>query len=355
MSNVIRLIETEAAHARPLLRLRSSFSLRDGIYTRLERLRLKHPDAQFLYTHSDPEQERWIAEDENMISARAYATGAASSDSPDHESVHAPDPLTMLDDVGTRLASDMSSLRLADWGGVRPEFHCVGPAKDLLIHPSAVILPGVVMDTREGPVVIDAGAQISSFSYLQGPLYIGRECRIDDARITGGSIIGQGSRIGGEVENSIIQDFTNKHHEGFVGHTIAGSWVNLGALTTTSDLKNNYGEIRLKAPAQFLPNLKTPQVETTQTGRIKLGSMIADCVKTAIGTMITTGSVLDTGANVFGGAPSVYVPPLAWGVTGGLYEPERFVADSVKIFGRRGRRPSANFQALIFRLAASRT
>jgi hypothetical protein len=119
--------------------------------------------------------------------------------------------------------------------------------------------------------------------------------------------------VRGEVTTSVFLGFSNKAHDGFVGHSVIGHWVNLGALTTTSNLKNTYGEVALEVSGTRLP-----------TGRQFLGSLIGDHAKTAIGTMLATGTVIGAGANVFGEVrPPRYVPPFAWGAGG----PERLTED----------------------------
>lgn len=147
-------------------------------------------------------------------------------------------------------------------------FHIYGKNKHLYIHPSSIIYPNVVFDVSSGPIIIDKNVKITSFSFLEGPLYIAEDAQIDNARITGASIIGQACRIGGEVGNSIFENFANKHHEGFVGHSHIGSWVNMGAMQTTSDLKNNYGIVKVKY-----------QSKQISTDTIKFGSIFRGLLK----------------------------------------------------------------------------
>ncbi len=197
------------------------------------------------------------------------------------------------------------------------------PAEIVLL--GATIEPGVVFDTREGAVVIEQGSYVKSGTRLDGPVYIGP--RTD---ILGGPIracaIGPRCKVRGEVSNTVFVGFSNKAHDGFVGHSVVGRWVNLGAGTTTSNLKNTYGKVRLQVGTTPLP-----------TERQYLGSLIGDHVKTAIGTMFGTGTVVGVGANVFGEVrPPKYVMPFAWG--GGT--PERmdrasFVAVAERVLGRR--------------------
>jgi UDP-N-acetylglucosamine diphosphorylase/glucosamine-1-phosphate N-acetyltransferase len=184
----------------------------------------------------------------------------------------------------------------------------VPAASVILGDPSAVVCrgaqvePGVVFDVREGPVIVESGTEVRNGSRLEGPLYIGSRSSVLGGHLRG-SVFGPRTRIKGEVANSVFLGYANKSHDGFVGHSVIGHWVNLGAGTTTSNLKNTYGPVTLIVAGE--------QIETS---RQFLGSLIGDHVKTAIGTMLGTGTVIGTGANLFG--PTLvpkYVPPFAWG------------------------------------------
>ncbi|HET8632624.1 MAG TPA: putative sugar nucleotidyl transferase [Gemmatimonadales bacterium] len=170
---------------------------------------------------------------------------------------------------------------------------------------NATVEPGVVFDVRQGAVAIGNGAEVRSGTRLEGPCWIG-----EHARVVGGfirqSVIGPHAVVRGEVSNSIFIGYCNKAHDGFVGHSILGHWVNLGALTTTSNLKNTYGSVRLETP-------EGPR----DTGRQFVGSFIGDHAKTAIGTMLATGTIIGAGASVFGdGRPPRWIPAFAWGHSG---------------------------------------
>jgi UDP-N-acetylglucosamine diphosphorylase/glucosamine-1-phosphate N-acetyltransferase len=203
-----------------------------------------------------------------------------------------------------------------------------GPRRELFRHPTAHIGKGVVLDTQEGPIVLDHHSQITGPSYIQGPLYLGPHSAVDGAKLRPGNHIGDTCKVAGEVENSILQDFSNKHHDGFLGHTVTGSWVNWGSLANTSDLKNNYGDIRIWNKGEIIPS-----------GLIKLGSIVGDFVKLAIGLQLNTGIVVDTGGNIFGANPQdKYLPPFLWGHdphAGKRYDIQRFLSDADKIMGRR--------------------
>ena len=137
----------------------------------------------------------------------------------------------------------------------------------------------VVLDAEHGPIYIDEGAEIHPFTRIEGPCYIGPKTILLGAKCREGNSIGPMCRIGGEVEESIIQGYSNKYHDGFLGHAYVGQWVNLGALTTNSDLKNDYSSVSMVLDGGA----------SIPTGSAKVGAMIGDHVKTSIGTLLNTG------------------------------------------------------------------
>lgn len=155
-----------------------------------------------------------------------------------------------------------------------------GSDADLIrIHPTAVLEPFVSIDASSGPVIVDEGAHIQSFTRLEGPCYIGKKSQLFRANLRGETSVGPVCRVGGEVEASILHGYANKYHDGFLGHGYVCPWVNLGALTTNSDLKNNYSNVKLAVGTEFL-----------DSGEKKVGCFIGDHAKTAIGTLFNTGS-----------------------------------------------------------------
>jgi UDP-N-acetylglucosamine diphosphorylase/glucosamine-1-phosphate N-acetyltransferase len=160
----------------------------------------------------------------------------------------------------------------------------------LHLAKSADVERYVTFDTRSGAIVVDDAAKIQSFSHLTGPAYVGKKTIVKSAKIREGTSIGAVCRVGGEIEESVISDYSNKNHDGFLGHSIIGSWVNLGASTTNSDLKNTYGQIKV--------NLSGPG--PINTGQNKVGCFIGDMAKTAIGTLIMSGKTIGVSAQVFG-------------------------------------------------------
>lgn len=200
---------------------------------------------------------------------------------------------------------------------------------DLWCGTGVQVAPGAVLDTRRGPVIIDNGCDIGPHTLLEGPLYLGPGCRVKaGARLYGESSFGIGNRLAGEIGESTFGDYANKQHEGFIGHAVLGSWVNLGAMTTCSDLKNNYSRVRADLG-----------LGTEDTGQRFVGLLAGDHVKTAIGTLFNTGTCVGFASNIFGsGMPPKHVPAFSWGGQAGapLYGLEQAVATAAIVHGRRG-------------------
>jgi UDP-N-acetylglucosamine diphosphorylase/glucosamine-1-phosphate N-acetyltransferase len=197
----------------------------------------------------------------------------------------------------------------------------------LFVDPTATVEPGSAFDTSAGPVWLDRRTHVRSFSRIAGPAYLG-----DGSTILGGPVeatsIGPVCRVRGELAESVCLGYVNKQHDGHIGHAYLGRWVNLGAETTNSDLKNNYGTIRLWTPHG--------EVDTRE---IKLGSLIGDHVKTGIGLLLNTGTVIGAGTNLFGSLmPPTFVTPFSWGSGSDLveYRLDKFLAVAQMAMSRRG-------------------
>ncbi|MDZ4817364.1 MAG: putative sugar nucleotidyl transferase, partial [Planctomycetota bacterium] len=151
-----------------------------------------------------------------------------------------------------------------------------------------------VFDTRKGPIILDEDCQIGPFSYLRGPVYVGRGARVTEhASLKDGVCLGHTTKVGGEIECSILEPYSNKQHHGFLGHSWLGSWINLGAGTSNSDLKNTYGTVNMRYGQEKVP-----------TGMQFVGCFVGDYAKTAINTSIFTGKTIGVGSMVYGFATS---------------------------------------------------
>ncbi|HEY1785237.1 MAG TPA: putative sugar nucleotidyl transferase [Pirellulales bacterium] len=148
----------------------------------------------------------------------------------------------------------------------------------------------VATDSSAGPIVLDEGVTVGPLSLLSGPVYLGQRCRVNEhAAIKHGVAIGHTTRIGGEVEASVIEPYTNKQHHGFLGHSYLGSWINLGAGTSNSDLKNTYGQVNMEYAGRKVPS-----------GSQFVGAIVGDYTKTAINTSIFTGKVIGACTMIYG-------------------------------------------------------
>jgi len=223
------------------------------------------------------------------------------------------------------LVEDCADFRAAASAGVPEGSIVLGDPSNVRVMGAAVE-SGVVFDVRHGAVVLEAGVEVRHGTRLEGPTFVGA-----NSKVLGGflraSVFGPECRVHGEIATSVFLGYANKAHDGFVGHSVVGHWVNLGALTTTSNLKNTYGPVRLVVGGQRI-----------ETGRQYLGTLFGDHAKTAIGTMLSTGTVVGAGANVFGeSSPPKYVPAFAWGSAGDEFlTVDGFLRTVERVLPRRG-------------------
>ena len=175
----------------------------------------------------------------------------------------------------------------------------------VIIEEGAKIKPGVVLDAEKGPIYIGKNCEILPNATITGPAYIGNNSIIKvGAKIYGDTSIGEFCKVGGEVEGSIIHSYSNKQHEGFLGHSYIAQWVNIGADTNNSDLKNNYESVKVI--------INDKEIDS---GSMFMGLVMGDHSKTGINSMFNTGSVVGVSCNIFGeGFPPKYIPSFCWGV-----------------------------------------
>lgn len=226
------------------------------------------------------------------------------------------------------IASDLGRAPGGIRGEVDPRVAVYEPER-VTVEPGARVDAYAVLDAREGPIHIGAGAIVRAHTHVVGPCAVGAGTHLLGG-VVGRSTLGPGCRIAGEVDECVWQGWANKRHHGFVGHSLVGEWANLGALTTTSDLKNNYGTVRVHGPGGEV-----------DSGLIKLGSLIGGGAKTGIGTLLPTGAVVGTGSHLFGGgryAPK-RLPAFSWwdGERAVEYQLDKFLATARVAMSRRGR------------------
>jgi UDP-N-acetylglucosamine diphosphorylase/glucosamine-1-phosphate N-acetyltransferase len=328
-----------ASNFRPLTWLRPVFELRCGHFTARERALLNRSDNEWgafvrpvlaeTYSEEHPaakiNDERWLCEASTLlINGRWLADATVIGRLTDNQAIVCDDTV-----VAITLNPDEASLLVAsqDWNDVLPKLlkgrevlppagrllefpwdlieanarqinldfrvRKHGPSKanlhsavavegrdeDVYIDPTAQIDPFVVIDARTGPIWIDAGATLQPFTRLEGPCFVGRESQLFRANVREGTSIGPVCRVGGEIEGSIIHSHANKYHDGFLGHSYVCPWVNLGALSTNSDLKNDYTSVRVPLWGESL-----------DTGSTKIGCFIGDHAKAALCSLFNTGT-----------------------------------------------------------------
>jgi UDP-N-acetylglucosamine diphosphorylase/glucosamine-1-phosphate N-acetyltransferase len=212
--------------------------------------------------------------------------------------------------------------------------------EEVFLGEGAKIAPGAVLDASKGPVVVDHHATIGANAVLQGPCYIGPYAEVRAVSlIRPGTSIGIMSKVGGEVSNSIVLGYSNKAHDGYLGDSYVGKWVNLGAGTCTSNLKNTYGEITMDMGR-----------EKVHTGRRRLGSLIGDHTKTAILTRLMTGTYVGFCSMLAGtAAPPRFVPSYTFLTDGGAepYRLDKAIEVTQRVFARRDREWTATDEQIM--------
>ena len=204
-----------------------------------------------------------------------------------------------------------------------------------VINPSNIwigepdkVKPAVVIDASKGSVIIEKNVDIGPFSYLKGPLFIGEGTIISPHSQIKESVLGPVCRVGGEVAGTIIQGWSNKVHDGYLGDAFLGEWVNLGAGTNNSNLKNNYTSVKVTVNGKII-----------DTGSLFIGSFIGDHSKTAIGTQLNTGTSIGTGCNIVSkGFPPRFIQPFTWLMNGKHVSTkiETFIKTGETVKSRRG-------------------
>jgi len=199
---------------------------------------------------------------------------------------------------------------------------------NIYIGEGSKVKPGVVLDAEGGPIYIGSNVEVFPNSTIEGPAFIGDGSKIKvGAKIYENTSIGPVCKVGGEVEASIFHSYSNKQHDGFLGHSYLGMWVNLGADTNNSDLKNNYGNVKVIING-----------EQIDSGSMFVGLTIGDHSKSGINTMFNTGTVVGVSSNIYGGGfPSKYIPSFSWGGSESLigYDLGKSIEVAKRVMNRR--------------------
>ncbi len=205
----------------------------------------------------------------------------------------------------------------------------IGDAKQIFLEEGAIV-EASILNTNAGPIYIDKDAEIMEGSVVRGPFSLGEHAALKlSTKIYGPTTVGPHSKVGGEVNNSVIFAYSNKGHDGFLGNSVIGEWCNLGADTNNSNLKNNYGNVKLYSYSQK---------KMIDTGLQFCGLIMGDHSKCGINTMFNTGTVVGVGANIFGGGfPPTHIPSFSWGGADGMeeYKFDKMIETASRVFVRR--------------------
>jgi UDP-N-acetylglucosamine diphosphorylase/glucosamine-1-phosphate N-acetyltransferase len=243
----------------------------------------------------------------------------------------------------TRMAKGRSSIRAR-----QPDLRgaTLLGKKNLIIGEGCRIRPGAVLDGESGPIILGRNVTVMPNAVIEGPAFVGDGSVIKiGAKIYHGTAIGPHCKVGGEVEASVLQSYANKQHEGFLGHSYLGSWVNLGADTNTSDLKNTYGTIRVMINGTMV-----------ETGQQFVGLTMGDHSKSGINVMFDTGSVVGASCNIYGATlPPKALPSFSWFGAGTLeeYQLEKGLETARRVMARRSVVMSDAYELLFRRVHLS--
>ncbi len=250
---------------------------------------------------------------------------------------------------GAEIVSDFAMLagrKSRVRGKVYPGANLVSK-KDIFIGDGAKVKPGVVLDAENGPIWIGSNALVFPHAMIEGPAFVGDGSAIKaGAKIYENTSIGEVCKVGGEVEASIIHSYSNKQHDGFLGHSYLAMWVNLGADTNNSDLKNNYGNVKVVINGA-----------PVDSGSMFVGLTMGDHSKSGINTMFNTGTVVGVSSNVFGADfPPKSIPSFCWGGAKSLavYDLEKALEVARRVMARRKRTLSER-ESTVFRTIFERT
>ncbi len=237
------------------------------------------------------------------------------------------------------LSVQVSEMGRRNEDSTRPGIKTIGGGPVVLEH-DAVVEDGTVFDTRKGGIYVGPRAQIAPCRIV-GPAYIGGSAQIKQFATIESSYVGYNCRIAGEIEHSVISDHSNKSHAGFIGHSYVGEWVNIGAMTTTSDLKMTYGNIKMSGAGG----------RTADTGLNKVGSFFADMCKTSVGALVYSGRRIGVSSHVHGLAamdvPSFTIYGTGIGSKNAELRLDSAIATQRKMMSRRNQRMTKEYEQMM--------
>jgi UDP-N-acetylglucosamine diphosphorylase/glucosamine-1-phosphate N-acetyltransferase len=258
-------------------------------------------------------------------------------------------PWDIINNCAELLRKDFELLNKKGFEGTLDEKAFIyGDESNLYLGEKSFVEAYAVLDVRDGPIYIGKEAVVHSGSRITGPTYIGDRTIVASGLIRGGCHIGKVCRAGGELDATILHGYTNKYHTGYLGHSYIGEWVNIGAATTNSNLKNTYGTVKV--------TIKGKEIDTRL---VKIGCFMGDHTKTSIGTQIYTGKKIGVASHVHGFVTEDVPSFTLWAKSLGAKPTELYLKSVIetqnRVFARRGiKQTSEDIELLkkLFRLTA---
>lgn len=319
------LLHPEVIHPDRLLKVTHAFVITSG--DRLLVARLDGKDAEYL---SD------CVAAGKKIDVRKFSVEKSTKLKAHESKGLLSDPWDIISVLENSLAVQLSEIHgETDLG---PSVKVAG-SNAVAIGRNASVEEGTVLDARHGSIYIGPDANVAT-SRIVGPAFIGGRTQVKQFSTIESSYVGHNCRVAGEIEHSVISDHTNKAHAGFVGHSYVGEWVNVGAMTTTSDLKMTYGNIKMGSGKNKV-----------DTGQNKIGSFIADMAKTSIGTLIYSGRRIGVSSHLHGlvaqDVPSFTIYGASIGARNAELELRSAIETQRKMMSRRSQTMSKAYEQMI--------
>jgi UDP-N-acetylglucosamine diphosphorylase/glucosamine-1-phosphate N-acetyltransferase len=231
--------------------------------------------------------------------------------------------------------------------GISDPHTIVYGAENIFVEEGATIR-AAVLNAENGPIYIGKNAQIHEGAIIKGSFALCEGAHVNiGAKIRGDTTVGPFSKVGGEVSNSVIFRNSNKGHEGYLGNSVIGEWCNVGADTNTSNLKNNYADVKI---------WNYEKGGFKNTGEVFCGLMMGDHAKCGINTMFNTGTVVGVAANIFGsGFPRNFIPSFSWGGAAGFttFQMRKVYEVAQKVMERRGMNLDEQEKSILAHIFAS--
>lgn len=357
----------------PISRTRNLSELRTGVYTQRERLEkifnrkvLSYSERNFFTDDLDKKTDTLFlnARIKDFSTVRKLEKGSCIKSGDDYVAYRSPEPLLpeqlegleiierniplydyiwdVIGELHERLKIDLREMK--NLGEIRidiPDSVVLRNKNLIFTGENSIIGEGSVIDASDGPVFIRKNSEIGASTVIKGPTFIGENCFVKPGSLLDVVSAGRVTKMSGEIEETIFQGYSNKQHFGFLGHSYIGEWVNLGAGTTNSDLKNNYSKVRVKYVDKEI-----------STGMQFLGLIMGDHSKTAINTSFNTGTIVEPFCNIFGRTfPPKYLPPFSWwGGEFAEYRLDKAIETAATVMERRNIKLDKNYEQMLRRL-----